>query len=951
MSANPSGKVVKRTKLLAMLRAAQASGEHRFARQAALAWLAAFPGDIEISLLQAQAILAEKKPEQALPVIEMVYRKDPFSEAAYRLLAQASQTTDPLRINFANTSIYALGGSAQGTEPYEAWGETLRQASKALAAGDYVTAEKAVHEALRINPDLLLAAALHLLLDHKTKDTLTVSHLAQLYHERWPDCLIFNQILAETYLEQGKEPEAVQLLHLCAANDAKGQVAGRLWGDNHPYRSLWPEEMVILFDLPVPAGVAARLGWNWLDTGALPVVEPPAPVDLDEVGLSAASPTSEEPTQAQAEEAAKPETTTPAEDLLETLLAEGLLNETPGNAAAQNASEEPATQFEGPAQQNPEASADKPAGDASNGSTEAQAESETPLSSSPLRARRRERQSSPPGAIQSVSRELDRLAKSLKQPGLSKTDGRHPVYVLLSSRELLTEQYGPQTTTILENEMCKLAAIIRKRPGWDTLVYFPDDNNCTAPLGLTPVNPRDPWKVKTALADLDKALSQRGEMIGALLIVGSDPIVPFHRLPNPVEDPDGEVVSDSPYATRDKNYFVPEWPVGRLPGEKGMDAGLLLNQLRQMQRYHTRRKPVKTFLGLDWAILLRNLFQGILPAPKPSSFGYTAAVWRRSSLAVFRPIGAPHTVQTSPPETNTSLDRKRVVAARLGYYNLHGMPDSPAWYGQSDPAESKDGLDYPVAICPDDLQRNGSAPRVIFSEACYGGHILEKCEGDSLALKFLSLGTLAVVGSTCTAYGSINTPLLAADLLGNLFWQHLKSGQTAGEAFIQAKLDLVREMNRRQGYLDGEDQKTLISFVLYGDPMAIYEGAYTQSKVVHRYKDHYKVKTLSERSEDGATPAKLSSEALIQVKQLVSEYLPGGDLSEMRLTRLAVPSNGKPASQDSNHQRKNAGQGLDHSHFVVTVSKQVQVAQYVHHHIVRLALDEGGKLVKLSISR
>jgi len=41
---------------------------------------------------------------------------------------------------------------------------------------------------------------------------------------------------------------------------------------------------------------------------------------------------------------------------------------------------------------------------------------------------------------------------------------------------------------------------------------------------------------------------------------------------------------------------------------------------------------------------------------------------------------------------------------------------------------------------------------------------------------------------------------------------------TIGEALKYAKVSLAREMQERQGYLDSEDQKTLLSFVLYGDP-------------------------------------------------------------------------------------------------------------------------------------
>jgi hypothetical protein len=77
-----------------------------------------------------------------------------------------------------------------------------------------------------------------------------------------------------------------------------------------------------------------------------------------------------------------------------------------------------------------------------------------------------------------------------------------------------------------------------------------------------------------------------------------------------------------------------------------------------------------------------------------------------------------------------------------------------------------------------------------------------------------------VIGSTGIAYGSVNTPLIGADLLGFLFWKNMREGMLAGEALMAAKIDMAREMIRRQGFLDGEDQKTLISFVLYGDPFA-----------------------------------------------------------------------------------------------------------------------------------
>ncbi|MBE0699087.1 MAG: hypothetical protein IH586_19380, partial [Anaerolineaceae bacterium] len=511
------------------------------------------------------------------------------------------------------------------------------------------------------------------------------------------------------------------------------------------------------------------------------------------------------------------------------------------------------------------------------------------------------------------------------------------------------DQYGPQTTSVVDAELRRLAAAIAKRRGWGSIVFYPDDEACTGQYGMMPANPCDPWKLKHALVDLDAALARRGEMIGALLIIGGDSVVPFHRLPNPTDDSDGDVVSDSPYSTLDANYFVPEWPVGRLPGEAGPDAMTLLEQIRQVHRFHNRHAKGIIPFSKEWLIWIKAQLRALIPQRSSPSFGYTAAIWRRSSLAVFRPIGAPHTVVASPPAFSGGLKRK--LSANLGYYNLHGLEDSPSWYGQRDPQEAGAAPDYPVALSPEDLHRNGRSPKFIFSEACYGGHIFGKSEKNSLALKFLSLGTHGVVASTCIAYGSITTPLIAADLLGNLFWKHLRSGRPSGEALMQAKVDLVREMNRRQGYLDGEDQKTLISFILYGDPLASYEGFRVRSKAMVRSKEHPMVRTASAEEQEMLTPSKVPAEILKGVKQVVAEYLPGADVAGIHFCRLQMKSNEKETHlDDSSLPGRKTGKNQS-DRLVVTVSKQVLVAQHLHRHYLHVTMDETGKTIKIALSR
>jgi hypothetical protein len=549
----------------------------------------------------------------------------------------------------------------------------------------------------------------------------------------------------------------------------------------------------------------------------------------------------------------------------------------------------------------------------------------------------------------SVEVELEKLAQELHQPSLARADGRFPVYVIFTTRNGLEDQYGPQTKSVIDAEMRHLAAVVARRKGWQSIVYYADDPAFTNQYGLEPANPQDPWKLKHALVDLDAALSKRGEMIGALLIVGGDTVVPFHHLPNPTEDSDLDVPSDSPYATLDSNYFIPEWPVGRLPGEAGPDSGTLLEQIRQVEHYHAHRVKGKMPFGKEWIIWIKARIEDMAPNRSPHSFGYTAAVWRRSSLAVFRPIGAPHTVLASPPAFSGGLKRK--VTANLGYYNLHGLEDSPVWYGQRDPLEAGAAPDYPVALSPEDLHRNGRSPKFVFSEACYGGHVFGKTEKDSLALKFISIGTLGMVASTCVSYGSVSTPLIGADLLGHLFWQQLKSGKTAGEALMIAKVQLVREMNRRQGYLDGEDQKTLISFLLYGDPLAGYDGFRVRSKGIARSKEHPIVRTTSEESQEVLLPGNVPAGVIKEVKQVVAEYLPGADVAGIRFCRLRMDHLEKepPAGGAYLSGRKS---GKDASgRLVVTVSKQVQVAQHLHCHYMHVTMDDAGKMLKDALSR
>ncbi|HWQ05367.1 MAG TPA: hypothetical protein VN452_08430 [Longilinea sp.] len=858
--------LLTRSELVRLLKAALEVNADKFARQAAITWLAAYPGDLEVSRLFALALQEDGKTEQARAVLEKVIQIDPEDRDSYRILAELKSSANEETITRWWGAYFALGGEiplSAGVKIPE-WSEPARASLLRLQQKQYEEAEELIHQSLVVDSGLPLVDLLHLKINCIEQDTMAVRQLAGMYHERWPDCLAFQYVNAEKLMESCDEAAAVSLLHECVTRDATGQVARRWLGDDNAYRPLWPDELTMRFDLPIPSEVASRLGMNHLPVRTISAI----PNTQAETIVNANSKTVED-------------------------------------------------------------------------------ESISPT----ISAEKKELDESEIKDLHNIKTEFEKLAKRLKKPAIVQSDGRFPVYVVLSSRIGLVTQFGEQSAQVLVNEMNHLAEVVRRRPGWGAIAYLPDDPVCTAKYGTSALDTNDPWKIKLALGDLDRAMAPRGERIGALLIIGGEQIVPFHKLPNPTEDQDGEVLSDNPYASTDANYFVAEWLVGRLPGEAGSDAGLLLQQMRQCLQFHERRIVAtkgwkKTIFFRAWQSWRNQRLFG----KKNGGFGYSAAAWRRSSVAVFRPVAPPKDVRISPPEITGSINPKKFTSARLNYYNLHGLIDTAEWYGQRDLSEVGSGPDYPVALTADDLKRNGRSPSVVFSEACYGGHIAGKREAQSIALRFLSIGVMGMVGSTSISYGSVSAPLVGADLLGQLFWKALKEGYTAGEALMLAKINLIREMNRRQGYLDGEDQKTLLSFVLYGDPLASADLVASQSKHAPRMKFSLPIRTVTDQTMSIETLSAIQPEWISSAKKSVEAYLPGLENSQVQvsLQKPGIASVPEELGKTNKSRRKNA-QTPDH--YVVTITKTVPIARRQHTHYARVTLDANGKVVKLAVSR
>jgi hypothetical protein len=333
--------------------------------------------------------------------------------------------------------------------------------------------------------------------------------------------------------------------------------------------------------------------------------------------------------------------------------------------------------------------------------------------------------------------------------------------LILSGKKALQEQVSdirPLEKAINE--------YMRLRANYQILFCYYDTANDYA---IKPVG-KDTEAIRNYVSGIEENVGE----IDTLLLLGGDEVIPFFRLPNPCDDADRNVLSDNPYASRDDNFVIPERVCARIPDNKSTD-----------------------FIE---SLLTKTV------SPSVESFGLTAKVWLQASENVYRPIGKPEDLKISPPVTSEVFRDAWLQNRAYLYFNVHGSKVTANWYGG----------EYPVAVRPQNIVK---ATGIVAAEACYGAYIIDKEENDAICLKFLAEeGICGFCGSTTIAYGPAVPPSGEADLLVKYFFEYLEQGLTTGESLRNAKLDFARKSLRRHGFLDDDDQKTLLQFVLYGDP-------------------------------------------------------------------------------------------------------------------------------------
>jgi len=446
-------------------------------------------------------------------------------------------------------------------------------------------------------------------------------------------------------------------------------------------------------------------------------------------------------------------------------------------------------------------------------------------------------------------------------------------------------------------------AALKREAGLEVHVYVPDEPQRSSGAfpaldgGLTATAVRD------GLAEVEKAVCPSGHL-DYVLIVGGGEIVPVWHIPNPAADSDGEFPSDAPYATAGgggiDDFLLPDRAVARIPSNAGPGGGLL-------------------------GYLEALVPEGPRGPVRQRHFGLSALEWKAESARVYGVI-ASGGLKTSPPVDVSGFVPGWLQGQALIYFNVHGSREEKYWYGQ-------DGSSYPKVLSPQVVAAAAPADAVVLSEACYGGLVEGKTADDSVAVSFLAGGVAAFVGSSAIAYGSPGENLTEADLFAHLFFSRLVAGETAGRAFREAKIDFAAEMLERQGYLDGDDRKTLLEFNLFGDPA---------------------VGILSGGGPEGGRRDMVSREVLASIVKVARDRFPEMEGVEPEISEQTETVAGAVARKVAKLRPASGAKGGPRSPgrvFVATFRQTIDAGGRRVERVVRVTFHESGRVIKVVSSK
>jgi hypothetical protein len=297
-----------------------------------------------------------------------------------------------------------------------------------------------------------------------------------------------------------------------------------------------------------------------------------------------------------------------------------------------------------------------------------------------------------------------------------------------------------------------------------------------------------------------------------IVLFGSGEIVPHFSVPNPSHDEDGDddkvVPTDNPYACstkfdrkKRKTYLVPDRVVGRIPDVPG-DAD-----------------PV-------W--LERYLKQATLWKPRAASayrkgFYVCTATWRKAGESCVATLNVKKAdLLIVPPAGRRSAKVKAQERGLRHMIKCHGADADSTFYGENTNPRVADP--FPEALRSPDLQGRVKKGAVVGAMCCYGANLFDPTTRAAvhageppICSQYLKLGAHGFLGSSTIAWVGFDE-MTCADWIVTGFLKSATGGASLGRAALEAKQDFLRWIQQQGNTPDVADEKTLIQFMLLGDP-------------------------------------------------------------------------------------------------------------------------------------
>lgn len=168
-----------------------------------------------------------------------------------------------------------------------------------------------------------------------------------------------------------------------------------------------------------------------------------------------------------------------------------------------------------------------------------------------------------------------------------------------------------------------------------------------------------------------------------------------------------------------------------------------------------------------------------------------------------------------------------------------------------------------------------------------------------------------------------------------------------------AKRQLAIEMQNRQNYLDGEDQKTLLTFVLLGDPLARYDGGTLpdRKQYLGRSIETFDTMVLTESEGNSACyDEKIDDKNLQEIRDTLASYLPGLKEASFSIREQYVLGEESLVAKLSFNPPERLSRSTN-GNVVLSFEQKYPAYKENHKIFTKVTVDDLGKMLKITVSR